>query len=529
MTTRLKLDSNVVELRFAVESSTYKTLGSTPVWYPLDPNSYSDFGGNVSTVARSPIERGRQRRKGVVVDLEAAGSFNIDLTATNINYLLEGFMFAATREKPNAVDWDSTTSPSTFSKTGHGMATTLDAGSIIFTENFADPANNGQFVVASDTVGTIVVTAATLVTEGTAPADSKITHVGHQSLVRSGSTQGFDIDTTTGTWPRLTIASRSAEQAVLDFTDFLVPGEWVFLKGFPDSANNGFKRVRSVQAQYVEFDKSDSAMVDDQGATDSEQQEIYWGHVLKNEDGTEASFPITRFSYHFERDLGEPDDASTDRQYEYLVGSVCNEATFNLGTADKITADLSLLAADAVQFDAGDVNAYRNSGTPSFPDLVDTDVFNTTNDVKRFQMQLVDVADEAPTPLFAHVMDGTIVVNNNLSLAKAISVLGGFEVNVGTFMVSGSLTVYFVDVASVRAVRNNSDVTLDLIMVKENRGMIYDMPLISLGDGRVDAVKDEAIKLPVSYDAAKGSKVNATYTHTLLLGFFPYLPDEADA
>ena len=56
-----KIDSNITGLAFAEEVClkqlpTTAADGFDPTWYALEPNSYSDFGGEIATVARAPID-----------------------------------------------------------------------------------------------------------------------------------------------------------------------------------------------------------------------------------------------------------------------------------------------------------------------------------------------------------------------------------------------------------------------------------------------------------------------------------------
>ena len=69
-----KIDSNVTGLRYQEERSIGVAEPNNP-WLVLEPNSYDDFGGEFTTVARNPINAGRQRQKGVLVDLDATGGF----------------------------------------------------------------------------------------------------------------------------------------------------------------------------------------------------------------------------------------------------------------------------------------------------------------------------------------------------------------------------------------------------------------------------------------------------------------------
>ena len=111
---------------------------------------------------------------------------------------------------------------------------------------------------------------------------------------------------------------------------------------------------------------------------------------------------------------------------------------------------------------------------------------------------------------------------------KAISVLGAFEVTAGQFNVEGTATAYFSNVTAVQAVRNNSDVTLDFSIVKggtgAKQGVTVDVPLIALGDARLNVEQDAPITLPLETAAA----ADRVFNHTLLMVFWDFLPDAAD-
>jgi hypothetical protein len=234
------------------------------------------------------------------------------------------------------------------------------------------------------------------------------------------------------------------------------------------------------------------------------------GKVIRNETGA----LIKKRSYQLERTLG--DDANGEMS-EYLVGAVANEFAVTVPKADKITCDLSFIAIDHEPRTGLDG---LKAGTR--PNLPASDAFNTSNMVARIKMSLVDATDSNVTPLFAYVDDMSFTINNNVSVDKAVGVLGGFDTTAGNFDVDGNVTVFFADNVAVQAVRNNSDVTLDMILVETNRGMLIDIPLISLGDGRLNVEANQSIKLPLSTMAAESD-----FGNTALFQLFPYLPTAA--
>lgn len=609
-----KINSNVTGLRYAEEAS-IGVLPATPVWNPLEPNSYDNFGGQITTVARNPINSGRQRQKGVVVDLDASGGFNSDLTQENLQDILQGFMFADIRRKgvdtgplvggvagvaftpaqytasndggdllftfgaPHGLTtgdgpfhlvqgagvlpgntaedtqyWAVVISTTTihlaashanavatvptviaFSSAGTDNASRLFhrrdsvdgtneyfyvndesgfvVGSLVWATDFGTAANNGQKRVTAVAAGRLTV-ADNLTTEALGPSDAKLTTVGVQATAGD-----IDVDAS-GSLPVLT-------STTLNFTTLgLIPGEWIYIGGdtaitaFVNAVNNGFARVFSVAANAITLDKTTATMVTEASTTETIQ--LYLGHVLKNE--ADPTLQVRR-SYQLERELGASDDAlPLQIQSEYLVGAVSNELTFNFATADKITVDLSFVATDNEQRTGA---TGLKSGTR--PALVSGDAFNTSNDFARLRMSILDPVDSNPTPLFAFLTEFTIAINNNVSPNKAISVLGAFDMTTGQFNVEGTATAYFANVTAVQAVRNNEDVTMDFAIVKgatgSKAGLLVDVPLIALGDGRLNVEQDQPITLPLSMPAA----ADRVFNHTLLMMFFDHLPNAADA
>lgn len=510
MPTVNKIDSNITGLAFAEESILGSLPGEdgepgTPVWNQLNPNSYSDFGGEIITVAPNPINPSRQRRKGVTTDLNASGGINHNLTFANLSNIMQGVMFASVREKGYEEPTAVTAALFEVAETAGFLV-----GSLFKGQGFSEADNNGLHV-STAVVADVSVAAATTAAEAAPPTSANIRVVGFEGAAG-------DIDVVGGAvFPTLT-------STLLDFTTLgLVVGQWVFVGGdlaankFVAAANNGFKRVRSIAAGILTFDKSDAAMTTEASTTETIQ--LFFGDVIRNESGT----LITRRSYNVERILGVPDsDAPAEIQSEVLIGAVPSEMVLNIPSADLLNIDLSFVATDNEQR-LGSVGPKQTGIVQPWA----AKEYNTSSDIRRIRLSTISETDPAPLPLFAFVMEATININNNISPNKAVGVLGAFDVTAGTFAVSGSLKAYFADIAAVAAVRANSDVTLDMTFVRDNQGIVFDFPLISLGDGRLTVEVDQPITLPLNTDAASGQDVDANLDHTLLVTYFNYLPAAA--
>lgn len=519
-----KIDSNFTGLRVAEEAPGYIGYlpgethpddgvlpGGSPVWKEMEPNSYSDFGGQITTVARTPITASRQRSKGVTTDLDASAGFQIDFTQDNIVDLLPGFFFAEWRKgaTPVATVPVEVTSTTVFGGAADsyfdGIDTQFDVGDIVFSSGFTNDANNGAFLVSNvSTPDQVTVTNLAGAAPGLAVeannANVKFRKAGHQF-----ASAGLSIDVS-GPYPRIV----SANPSVDDFVAMgLIAGQWIYIGGdttatqFANANNNGFARIREVDFEFISFDKTQNTMTTDAGTGKTIQ--LFFPDMIKNENDPDL---IVTKSYQMERSL-------SSAGYEYVKGAVPNTLAFNVATADKINVDMAFVATDH------EPRETRKTG--SFPTIATSPTaFNTSSDFSRIRTAEQGVS---AAPLFAFITDLTLNINNNVSPAKAVGVLGAFDVNVGDFVVEGNITAYFSDVDAVLAVRNNADVTVDFALAKENAGWVFDIPLLTLGEGRLNVEKDAPITLPVSIAGAK----DPTLLTTLIACYFNYLPDAAAA
>jgi hypothetical protein len=499
MVARKKIDSNETSLAYSEENG-IGVAAVSPIWHGLEPNTYANMGGKLTLLARRPINSSRQRKKGEITDLTAAAAFNQDFTLKNTQDILQGYMFADFRQK-------ATVAPTGCGAAGYAVVSEagFTTGSLIFVTGFALAANNGFKRVTAVASG--LITAAGLATEAPS-AGSKIVLVGNV-----GAAGDIDVDVS-GTWPAYT-------STVLDFTTLgIIPGEWVHVGGdgfgtsFAAANNNGFKRVRSVTANRLEIDQSPIAMTT--VASTAETIHIYLGRVLKNELGT----LIKRRTYQLERQLGAPDTSDLSAvQSELVTGAVPAIFTLNVKMADKLNADLTFVATDHVSRTATDGLA---PGTRM--GVQEAEAFNTSSDIPTMRMSIIVPGNATPTPLFAHVTDITLKIDNKLTENKAVAVLGAFDVTAGMFEVSATATAYFDTVEAIQAVTDNDNVQLYAAFCKANSGVVLDVPLIALSDAQLAVVIDAPITLPLIIDAATAALLNPATDYTLMWCFYDYLP-----
>lgn len=475
--------SNLTGLAIAEETS-YKQLPTTPIWTPLEPNEYSDFGGDVTTVERMPIKADRQRRKGVVTDLDASAGFGMDFTQKTPYNILPGFMFANWRQQAKAV---INSNSATGLQTG---VVNAPIGALLFVEGRTTPTNNGLFKKIGGSVSNILVDPAM---EAEAGAAGTVVVVGFE--LGDGE---LSVEVSAGQ------AKLTRTSAAWASVGEIIPGQWLFVGGdlaeHGFATSNGWYRISSVDGLAITCDRFPESAVTEAGAA-GKTIRVFFGDVLKNE--SDPSLIVCR-SYTVERTLKA--DA-----HQYVIGAAANQLEISVPTSDKITAALTYIGADTVG------ETVRRTGIR--PDLPQENAFNSVSNVTRLRM----INDDTGSGLYTFVAEATLGIDNGVTPVKAIGTLGAFDLAVGDFVVSGSVSAYFTTIEAVQAVRENTSVSLDYSMITNNQGWLIDIPYLTMGDGRPNVEKDRPVTIPLTITGA----AHPDFDHTMLINYFNYLPDLA--
>lgn len=500
-------ESNSTGLALAREVSlgVLPALPALPVFSQRAPNSYKDFGPSYKSKARSPINASRQEQKGVVVDRDAAAGWQEDLTYAAFGYMAEAVFYANYRRKGDVFVAAVTAADGYHPANGAG-GQFFRNGDIIAGVGFGNVANNGAKVLTADGSAADVGAAGTADEPNATGYISKVGHVfaaGDISLSEVGNV--FQLNSAAGVLNNLGV----------------IPGETVYI-GDDNPANafatpaggvapGGFCRIASVSAD------GKSAVIDkiqnpgtDAGA--GKTIAIYVGRVLKNESDPNL---IERISFTMERTLGKGDDTDPFQQAEYVHGTLVDSFDMPLNTADKITTDYTMVGTkySTVTSTVGPIQATR-------PVLADGDAFTTSNDMVH---QSLNICGNA-TALYAFLTDVSISIKNNIKPNKALGILGAFDLTAGNFQVSASCNAYFADVTAQEAIAQNDNVTFGFALVRSGQGIVIDLPLVSLGDGKPKVASNEPITVALTMQAARASLLSPATDYTAMVVFYDYLP-----
>lgn len=498
-------NSNVTGVSLAEEIEP-KVLPGSPTWYDRSVLSYSDFGGEVDYVIDDSLNQSRQNQRGSPVGITAGGSYEI-IMKNGLTRDMQGFFFADAHEKVdtaplNGVGVAITGVDGAGEYSADSGLSVFPVGAIVLASGFTNAANNVAAEVTASTSTSLTTEGATVV-EASPPADARIQQVGFAfgsgdlALTVSGGLA--TLNSTAGGWLNLD----------------LQVGEWIFVGGDEDSdqfgVGYGYGRVASKTDNDVVLDDVAWVGTIAADAGTGKTVKVYAGTFIRNEKDPAL---IKCRTYNVERQLGS--DAN-GVQSEYLTGAAKNRLSLTLPSKERHTANFTYLALDNEQRTGAE--GVKIGTRVAMPEQK---LYNTSSHVFRLSMTLLDPTTLAPSGMFGYATRAEFTINNNASATDAVGVFGGFDIVVGNFTVGGQVEAYFLTVESMKAIRNNKDVGFNAILAHENKGLVYDIPLLGVGGGRLNVEKGVAITIPLeNFGSENENGYTMSYTS------FDYLPTVA--
>ena len=473
-------------------------------WFLLEPNEISQFGTEVTTVARDPISKTRQRRKGTVTDVDSGIGFVEDLTLSSFRDFIEGFVFAegvnrdVTGLVVSAVLASNDSYETTVDLLG-AQANKMEINTLLWAAGFSTAANNGLKSVAADIAAAAVITVnENLVNESGPPTGARISLAGYRIPTTGSATWTWNNTSKQATLAQAGIRAR-VQALGLTFGQTVHIGSVAsigadVINGFQNSAANdmvGYARVVSMSGGSIVFDKVSTALqfTDSSIAT---AVDILFGEFIRNQAVDHADYLEQSFQFELTSPgLGETAGGVAEDRYEYSKGNYCNTVGFALPLTDKAVATFAFIGTDT----ESPVAAQKpGADTPVNP--VQKAAFNTSADIARLR---VTDADEAG--LSTDFKSLTLTLNNNVSPEKAVGTIGAKFINFGNFFVNLETQLIFTNADVIQRIRDNETVTMDFVIKNSDGVIAVDIPSMILGGGGREFPRGESVLINLTCEA----------------------------
>lgn len=479
---------NEISLAAAVESATLGVLPGSPTWFLLEPNTINSFGKTLTKVARNPISRLRQRRKGTTTDQDSGVEFEADLTGDHFIFFAEGFVFASFSSVKEIQAGASFQSLSAVSGgyAHSALSSAIPQRSLVFGRGFAASVNNGLKEVAAGSTTTSTPTVGGGLTAQTPSqaSNARVSVAGYRS-------QAGDLDITVAG-----DATGSIVSTLLDFTTLgLTVGQFIHYGGLTsatrlDSGRYGRLRVLTIAANLITFDKADT-----DGATGLQTEaggtnpiDLLFGRFLRNVDVDNASY-LER-SWTFELALPNLGGVGTDGYY-YARGNFGDTMSVNLPGQDKATVTFGFVGTDT-----SDPTTSRASGAATPINPVQTTAYNTSTDLAR--LRIVKIDDTGLTTCFKSL---TFTMANGVTAEKCLGSLGALGLNTSNFLVDIETQVTFDSLEVIAAITSNETVTMDWVLKNGDGAIGFDIPAMTLGGGDLELPEGETVRINLTGEA----------------------------
>jgi hypothetical protein len=508
-----KVNSNDLAFAYAREATGQPgVLPVTPIWKAIEPNAAPNWGNEVKTVARNPISKSRQRRKGRVTDLDSGVEIDADFTLSGFRDFAESFVYAQAVGPevftPTAVAAGSYTVPAlSGTQAGHLIYSGGGAKTLVYARGFALAANNGLKVLGADdaAAATTITVAGTQVEALTAGQQVEVAICGIRAA--AGDLQ---ID-----------AQGNLTSTALDFTLLgLTVGQGIHIGGidaanqFLNEENYGMVRLAAIAPHKLTLVKHNQPFLADDGTVDGAGGagvaiDLLFGQFIRNVPVDHADYRV--ITHQFE--LASPGlGAAGETLYEYSQGNYANQMVITVPLTEKATVKWSFVGLYTTDPDTARATGAAAQLLPN-----QTESFGTSSDLARLRVQQADEAG-----LSTDFKSLTITIKNNSAGDKVLGKLGPKYVNAGNFEVDTESEQIFSNAEVIETIRCSRTVGLDTVLRNGDGGILIDLPSGTLSGGKRNIRENQSVTINTPFAAHRDD----TLGHTLGFSLFPVLPVE---
>ncbi|MCH7944860.1 MAG: hypothetical protein IIC73_02420 [Armatimonadetes bacterium] len=114
----------------------------------------------------------------------------------------------------------------------------------------------------------------------------------------------------------------------------------------------------------------------------------------------------------------------------------------------------------------------------------------------------------------------TLTILNNVSPEKCLGTLGAVFVNAGLFEVNLEGQMLFTNKSIISKIRDNTTVTLAMILANEDGALILDIPEMTISGGAREYPVDQSVLVNVT----GGSFTSSTFNYNIGISLFASVP-----
>lgn len=466
--------TNAVGLYLNVESTWNETPSSVTMQQIRFTGETLSF--NKQTAVSETIRNDRMRDQIALTGWETTGDINFELEFFDYDDLIAGSMFSNWVGAKTVSGTNIAATSTTITHAGNGLAD-IPVNSYVWLSGFTAKSLNRRYRVTASAAGALTVSPAPATTES---AGASVTiSASTVTVTTAASTLTVTVAGSTITFGGSTGWNPTTQSN-------FVAGQWIYLSGFAQAANNGLKRIASVSATTIV-------------TVETLASETVTAATVLKFTGRRLRNGVTSKSFHVEK-------VFTDiTQYIGFRGMISGNMKLDVVSNEIITGSFTLMGARAIR--AGSTASSATIATNT------TKLMTAANNV--------GTVYQNGSAVPAGVKQITLELENNLRNVAQIGSLYPYAIGYGFLDATGQIEVYFENATMLDQLINHTATELSFAMTDDSSNIyVVTFPSILFTEGFPGASGgNDDVTIPLAFQAIR----NSTYDCQVQIDQLPSL------